>query len=215
MARSKVTASASAVPQESSHGRNAWACLESTACPCAARIRLGAFDLHTMTGFLSRRSLLSSLLSLWPGLSLALEAPAGPVVLTLSGRLGRSNRESRALFDMSMLAALPQHSVVQKTPWYSGPRKFTGPLLRDVLAVAQAQGYQIEAIAINDYKVSIPMEDVQTLPVILARLLDDQPMPLRDKGPLFVIYPFESHPRLRNTLYYSRCIWQLKSLDIR
>lgn len=168
-----------------------------------------------MHGLFSRRSLLNSLLSLCPGLAWALPNPSGGVVLTLSGRLGQSNSEGRALFDMAMLAALPQHNLVQKTPWYSGPRKFTGPLLRDVLAAAQAQGQQIDAVAINDYKVSIPMEDVQTLPVILARLLDDQPMLLRDKGPLFVIYPFESHPRLRNTLYYSRCIWQLKSLDVR
>ena len=36
----------------------------------------------------------------------------------------------------------------------------------------------------------------------------------RDKGPLFVIYPFDTRPELRNAVYFSRCAWQLKAIDI-
>jgi hypothetical protein len=167
---------------------------------------------------ISRRRVLSllplSALPVLPNPACALEQPAGPVVLSVGGRLTRPNREGRAQFDMAMLSALPQRSVTQKTPWYPQARKFTGPLLRDVLAAAGARGQRIEASAINDYKVSIPMEDVQRHDVLLARLLDDQPMPLRDKGPLFVIYPFDSAAGLRTSIYYSRSIWQLKALDV-
>jgi hypothetical protein len=145
----------------------------------------------------------------------ALQPPADKVVLSLGGRIGNPNRGERAVFDMAMLAALPQRSITQKTPWYAGPRKFTGPLLRDVLAVAGAQGQHIDAIAINDYKVTIPMEDCQQHAVLLARLLDDQPMPLRERGPLFIIYPFEDDARLRSSIYYSRSVWQLKALEVR
>jgi len=116
---------------------------------------------------------------------------------------------------MAMLASLPQHSFTTRTPWYPGPRKFTGPLLRDVLAAAGAQGKTVEAIAINDYKVSIPVEDTQRHPVLLARLMDDQPMALRDKGPLFIIYPFDADAQLRSSIYYSRSAWQLKALAVR
>lgn len=160
-----------------------------------------------------RRWLLSSAALAAP--AWALEPPAEAVVLSISGKLNRPNREGRALFDMAMLAALPQHSITQRTPWYPGPRKFTGPLLREVLAAAGAQGQSIEAIAINDYRVTIPMEDCQQHAVLLARLMDDKPMPLRDKGPLFIIYPFDDDVRLRSSVYYSRCAWQLKALDIR
>lgn len=145
----------------------------------------------------------------------ALEAPAGKVLLTISGSLQASNQDGRAVFDMAMLASLPQHSFTTKTPWYPGPRKFTGPLLRDVLAAAGAQGKTIEAIALNDYKVTIPVEDTQQHGVLLARLLDDQPMAIRDKGPLFIIYPFDSETRLRSSIYYSRSAWQVKALAIR
>lgn len=141
----------------------------------------------------------------------ALDAPSGAVVLTVSG----IGVQGVAKFDMAMLAALPQHSFTTKTPWYPSARKFSGPLLRDVLAAAGAQGTVIEAIAINDYKVSIPRADAQQWNAILARLLDDKPMALREKGPLFLIYPFDSDEQLRNSVFYSRSAWQLKSLLIK
>ena len=64
-------------------------------------------------------------------------------------------------------------------------------------------------------RVRIPVADIRQYDVILARLMDDKPMPLRDKGPLFIIYPFDRHPELRNSVYYSRSAWQLKALELR
>ena len=173
---------------------------DSVPRPTRRRLALGALGLP--------------LLSL-AGPGWALQSPAGAVVLSIGGRVGKPNREGRALFDMDMLAALPQRSITQKTPWYPGPRKFTGPLLRDVLEAAGALGQSIEAIALNDYKVTIPMDDVRQHDVLLALLLDERPMPVRDKGPLFIVYPFDSDARLRNSIYYSRSAWQLKALEIR
>ncbi|MDN3920136.1 molybdopterin-dependent oxidoreductase [Roseateles violae] len=158
------------------------------------------------------------LLAALPG-AWALEAPSGKVVLTISGPLRSPNDgKGQASFDMAMLAALPQHSFTTKTPWYQGPRKFTGPLLRDVLAAAgvdtSQQGRKLEARAINDYKVTIPLDDAQRHEVLLARLMDDRPMAVRDKGPLFIIYPFDKDEQLRNTVYYGRSAWQLKALAV-
>jgi hypothetical protein len=144
----------------------------------------------------------------------ALETPRGPVVLTVSGKVARPNDGPRAVFDMSMLEAMAQTSFTTRTPWYAQPRKFTGPLLRDVLATAGAQGTTVRALALNDYRVDIPFEDSQQHDVVVARLLDDKPMPVRDKGPLFIIYPFDSKPELKNAVYYSRSAWQLKALDV-
>jgi hypothetical protein len=144
----------------------------------------------------------------------ALETPRGPVVLTVSGKVARPNDGPRAVFDMTMLEAMTQTSFTTRTPWYSQPRKFTGPLLRDVLAAAGAQGTTVRALALNDYRVDIPFEDSQQHDMVLARLLDDKPMPVRDKGPLFIIYPFDSKPELKNAVYYSRSAWQLKALDV-
>ncbi|MBX3642527.1 MAG: hypothetical protein KF720_05585 [Rubrivivax sp.] len=144
----------------------------------------------------------------------ALERPEGAVVLTVTGRVRKPNAGNAAQFDMAMLEQLPQVSFVTRTPWYSSVHKFTGPLLRDVLGACDAQGSNVRAIALNDYRVDLPFDDAQRFDVIVARLLDDKPMAVRDKGPLFIIYPFDSNPELRSTVYYSRSAWQLKTLQV-
>lgn len=136
-------------------------------------------------------------------------AAADPVVLTV-----RSPGIAERHFDMGALQRLPQRDIVTATPWYDRPRKFTGPLLRDVLAAAGTKGTQLKAIALNDYAVEIPVADAMTYDVIIARLLDNQPMPRREKGPLFIIYPFDEQTGLRKQLYFTRCAWQLRHLVV-
>ncbi|MFM2118824.1 MAG: hypothetical protein RL722_292 [Pseudomonadota bacterium] len=145
----------------------------------------------------------------------ALEPAKGKVVLTVTGLIDQTNASGKAEFDMDMLAALPQRSFSTMTPWYKQPRKFTGPLLRDVLAAVGAKGMQLKAVAINDYKVDIPVEDSRQFDMVLARLMDDAPMPVRDKGPLFIVYPYDSLSELKSERYYMRSAWQLKALEVR
>lgn len=165
---------------------------------------------------MQRRKLLPLAALPWlaPMTARALEAPEGPVVLSLTGRVRQTNSGSGVAFDMAMLERLPQHSFSTRTPWYAQPRKFTGPLLREVLAAAGSHGQQLRAQALNDYRVDIPVDDTLRHDVLLARLLDDKPMPVRDKGPLLIIYPFDQEPQLRSALYYSRCAWQLKAIEV-
>lgn len=146
---------------------------------------------------------------------LALDAPKERPILTVSGQIGVKNAGETARFDMKMIEALPQHSFTTRTPWFEKPVKFTGPLLADVLAAVKANGTSINAVAINDYTITIPMTDITQYKVIMARLLDDQPMPVREKGPLFVVYPFDTSAALRTSVYYERSIWQLKALEVR
>jgi hypothetical protein len=118
------------------------------------------------------------------------------------------------VFDDAMLDALPQKSFVTETPWIKGAVKFTGPLLSDVLKVVNASGSNLKAVALNDYKINIPMEDAVKYGVILARQMDGKVMTIRDKGPLFVMYPFEKFPEIKTSVYFSRCIWQLQSIVV-
>ena len=80
---------------------------------------------------------------------------------------------------------------------------------------AGAHGTTLRLRALNDYRVDVPFDDAQRYDLIVARLLDGQPMPVRDKGPLFAVYPFDAQPELRNAVYYSRSAWQLSSIEVR
>ena len=144
----------------------------------------------------------------------ALDTPKGKVILSITGNIQFKNASDRADFDMDMLAALPQHSFTTSSPWYKEPKKFTGPLLRDVLAAVGAQGTILKAQALNNFKVEIPLVDTQKFPIVLARLMDDVVMPIRNKGPLFIIYPFDSYPGLQSAQYYNRSAWQLRVIHI-
>lgn len=150
----------------------------------------------------------------WPAAAWALEAPKGKVVLTVSGKLDAPNRGKQAVFDMAMLEALPQKTFTTMTPWEKSPVKFSGPLLRDVLAAVKARGTTLKAVALNDYKITIPLEDTTQFDMVLAHRMNDRPIPVRTKGPLFVVYPFDNHAALQNPVYYERSIWQLGGLEI-
>jgi len=117
-------------------------------------------------------------------------------------------------FDLNTLENLPQQTFTTMTPWSDKPIQFSGPLLRDVLAVAGAKGQNIRATAINDYRIHIPLQDAMRFDMIVATRMNGERMSVRDKGPLFVVYPFDSQPELQQARYYERSIWQLKSLEV-
>ncbi len=174
-------------------------------------------DAKGATGPLSRLAagVLVAACMLFQAQAQTLEKPAGPVVLTLQGGVSKTNQGEKAQFDMKMLEKLPQKSFTTQTPWYPQPVTFTGPLLRDVLAAAGAKGSKITAVALNDYKTEIPFDDATRHDVIVARLMNDRPMPIREKGPLFIVFPFDTKAELRTELYYNRSAWQLSTLQIR
>ena len=159
------------------------------------------------------------LLALWfGGVAVAsaqtLAQPAERVILEISGSISERNAGESAQFDLPMIDALPQRETVTATPWYDGPQSFSGPLLRDLMAQVGAQGTMLRVIAINDYAVEIPFSDLQDYPVILASRHDGHPMSVRDKGPLFVVFPFDEVPSLNNEVYYSRSAWQVSRIEV-
>jgi hypothetical protein len=139
----------------------------------------------------------------------AQQSNADKVVLTV---IAKDKKQSLSL---AALQALPQQTIVTKTPWYPDSVKFTGPLLRDVLALVKVKGTDISAIALNDYKVHIPMSDAQQYGMILAHKINDEVIPVKTKGPLFVVYPYDSDPELQAKRFYERSIWQLKALTVK
>jgi hypothetical protein len=144
----------------------------------------------------------------------ALDPPTGKVILTITGKIGAKNSATAAEFDLAMLEALPQQTFTTQTTWDRQPVKFSGPLLRDVLAAAKITGVTLQAIAVNDYKTTIPVSDTQKFDMVLAHRMNGQPIPPRTKGPLFIVYPYDSKPELKAEIYANRSAWQLKQLTV-
>lgn len=137
----------------------------------------------------------------------------GKPILTISGNIGV--KEGSAQFDREALERLGMVSFETRTPWYDGPTKFEGVPLAKLMAEVGAKGDRIQAVALNDYSSEIPLEDVAKYNVILALKRNGEYMPVRDKGPLFVVYPYDSAPELKSQKFYSRSVWQVKALLVK
>jgi hypothetical protein len=147
-------------------------------------------------------------------LTYALDAPKGRTIVTLSGAISDKNVGDTAQLDAAMLDRLPQVKMTVPTPWSKTPQTFEGPLLRDVLKLVGAQGRTLKVLALNDYAAEIPMQDLVQYDVVLARKVDGKVLTVRDKGPLFVMYPFHKHPALQTKAFYSRCVWQVNRIQV-
>lgn len=145
--------------------------------------------------------------------ALALDAPTGPVVLTVKGTISNTNAGDTAQFDLAMLEALKGRKGEMETPWTEGKVTFEGPLLREILAAVGATGTSLKVRALNDYAADVPAEDAK-LDTMLATKLDGKPMSIRDKGPLMLVYPFDLDADLYNEKYFSRSVWQIKEIEV-
>ena len=150
-----------------------------------------------------------------PTRALALEPPQGKPLLTISGRIGITNDGELVSLDRASLEALGTSSLKTKTPWYDGEQHFEGVAMRTLMQAIAATGDRITAIALNDYTTEIPMSDTQDFDVLLALKRGGAYMPVRDKGPLFIVYPFDDDKRLQSQTYYGRSAWQVSRLIIR
>jgi len=144
----------------------------------------------------------------------ALAVPEGKVILSVSGSIGRTNADGTAQLDRAMLEALPRTEFATSTVWTEGVSTYSGVLLRDLLDMLGADGTRIVASAIDGYQVVIPIAELKEDGPILAFLRDGQPMPVRERGPLWLIYPFDDNPAFRNETTYARSIWQLTLIDV-
>jgi hypothetical protein len=143
-----------------------------------------------------------------------LAAPSGDAILTVSGNITVTNQGETAVLDRAMLEAMPQVSFKTKTIWTEGEIEFTGILLSDLLRKLGIENGTLKATAINDYAVDIPVVDALQEPAIIAYLIDGKPMSVREKGPLWIVYPYDSNKKFQAEVYYSRSIWQLDRLVV-
>jgi hypothetical protein len=165
---------------------------------------------------LLRRSVLACLLAVVvaaPSFAEDFAAPTGEVLLTVTGKITAKNAGEALQLDRAQLDALPQTSFTTSTTWTSGTPTFTGVLLKDLVAAVGATGTTITLTAANDYAITLSMADVADDAPLLAVLMDGQPMSLRDKGPIWLVYPYDTDEKFRTELTYSRSIWQLTSVD--
>ncbi|KIN74222.1 putative pterin-binding protein [Sulfitobacter guttiformis] len=121
-----------------------------------------------------------------------------------------------ASYTLQDLSNLPQAFVKTRNNYVDDITTFSGPTLRSILEQnGIGPNDDIELHALNDFFVSAPAKDAYNYNVILAILMNEKEMSVRDKGPIWVIYPIDEHPELNDDIYNGRLVWQLDKITLK
>ncbi len=112
------------------------------------------------------------------------------------------------------LEQMEQASFATSTIWTEGTIEFQGVPLRALLDHADFTSGTLELTAINDYYVEIPVDEARDSLALIAYRMDGELMSTRDKGPLWLVYPFDSDAKYQSEIYYSKSIWQIDHIKL-
>jgi len=117
-------------------------------------------------------------------------------------------RKSLSLPDMDRF---PQVEIRTATPWHTGVQIFSGPSLHAVLAAFDLAGATVLARAINNYESLLETARITPDYPILATRQNGMAMTVRDKGPVFIIFPYDRLGHEDKALL-RQSVWQLSIL---
>jgi len=160
---------------------------------------------------------LNYLLRIFFGVALFVSAGSSAfadAVLTLIHSNGGSRVEQA--FTLADLDALPQTQITTANEFADGKNIYSGPLARDFIALAgETDVDNVTITAINDYIIEIPLSDFLTYDVVLTTRMNGTLLSRRDKGPIWIMYPMDDNPELRNPIINARLVWQTKSMELK
>ncbi|WP_343561797.1 molybdopterin-dependent oxidoreductase [Kiloniella sp. b19] len=113
--------------------------------------------------------------------------------------------------DRAAFRALPQTTLITTNPWYEGPQRFEGVLLRDFLELNELPMTSLRLIALNDYVVDLEISEVEANDFLIAVLHNGEEMSTREKGPFWLIVP-DTYDQEANKW---KMIWQLVRIDVK
>ncbi len=130
-----------------------------------------------------------------------------PVVLTISGVVDLPNRgpydaftdaymarfldpfDKAHAFTLADLNALPQQRLTLQYPNWDQQVTVTGPSLLSVLKAAGATGEKLEMMGLDGYTADFTQEMIVGGTFILALTMDDKPLAIGGRGPLWLVFP--------------------------
>ena len=141
--------------------------------------------------------------------------PKNDVILTVRGATSKSAKAGVLRFDRATLEAMGMIRYTSRNRWHDKPLTYEGVLgsrLLQIIGVPKTAKF-LMLRALNDYAARIPVSDFSRWPVMFALKLDEKYMTVREKGPIWVVYPNHMYPELGRVPHLAKWIWQLKSIE--
>lgn len=178
-----------------------------------------ANPIHTHTGYVVLLTLLCVFFAVTNSFADTLPVPNKQIILTVKGQIEHQNTNTQARkvhFDRAMLQGLPQRRIATTTRWTRGKQVFEGVPIQDLMNYVGATGKKLKAVALDGYTTPVmKMADLSKYGVILALKKNGKPLKIRDKGPIWMMYPMDEHPELKNdVLTQYKLIWHLRTIIV-
>ena len=146
----------------------------------------------------------------------AIPVAQGAPILTVTGRIGSANSGDAIVMDLATIEAVGIVEYTVLDPFQNREITYRGPLMSDLLALWQVpdEATILDVLALNDYRADVPIDLVRDFPVIFAVQSDGEYMPIVERGPAMLVFPYDDFEfeRPANDSYW---VWQIKSIDIR
>lgn len=109
--------------------------------------------------------------------------------------------------------------TISATTQYIKPNsKYTGPLMRDLLKLANPLPSASSAVleAADGYLATAPLADFMKWDVVAATAINGESLTLGSKGPVYIMYPNDDYPKdLQNLVTQLKQVWSLSRIVIR
>lgn len=116
-------------------------------------------------------------------------------------------------FTREELESLPQTTFTTSTPWTKGTHTYQGPKLHFITTKLPQTVHTIRIYAINGYSYDIEIQELHKYPFVLATQQDGKNLTLRNKGPLWVLLPFDQNPSFTSKhRLLNQAVWQVNKI---
>jgi hypothetical protein len=142
--------------------------------------------------------------------------PAPPRIVSPDIPVLAVRRGGQLLRSLSVaeLEQMPKASFKTGTPWQDAPTVYEGVPLKALFEALGATGEKVVVGALNGFMAPIPLSEATKYEVILAYRRDGAYMPVRDKGPLFIVYNYDAQKASITEQQYARSVWQVSSITL-
>jgi hypothetical protein len=120
--------------------------------------------------------------------------------------------EGEFVLSQEDILAISNQELITATPWTDGNHAFRGAPLAAVLERAGIQRGWVNARGLNHYSINLPLNKVLASHAFLAVHMNGELMRIKDKGPFWIIFPWNDHSELLTRDVRSWSVWQLQSL---
>lgn len=165
-------------------------------------------------------------------------AASGPVLLTVSGAIGRGNRGAldpardvmmhkhklgfakAHAFDFASLLALPAVTIHPTLEYDNRAHALRGPLMLDVLVAAGARpkdDAKLVLRAVDGYAANLGVGQARAERFIVATHMDEQPMALGGLGTLWALMDADRLPAVAAkplAIRFAGCPWALYHIEV-